>query len=227
MRLSINDLEEAEKNPEEFVHNALTDDGSKRRFGKPGRGAMRSNAILNWHKATVTAAEARAQLEDKYSTFKTNSKKYLDGFDLYVSQYNAAQHKTTQVRRKASIAIPVGADPRFKINIQIQRFDRNPDGTFTAWILSDTMKDWKSRLRMPLLHAALASKYNLDLEEVDIAVYCFDGGTTEHFSFSQDQIDAANDKLKCLLSKLSPLLKDEEEILLPSPKQATQKVFQF
>ncbi len=55
-----------------------------------------------------------------------------------------------------------------------------------------------------------------------MTVYCFNGGTEQHYYFTQEEIDAANGKLKCLLSKLSPLLKDEPMISSPM-----QKVFPF
>jgi len=209
MRLALDDLEEARANPEEFRKKVET---GQEGFMRPGRHAIMQNALQRWHKGEITIDQARTEMISKCEQrFKAQEglKAVTRHFDQYVVRYQGLDNETPLVRMRVSVPLPTGADPRFKITGNVRRLDRSADGMYTAWLWEKTQADWKTQLRLPLIQAALAARLNVDIEEIEVGIYCFQDNTNQTFSFTQTDVDNARHELETLLISLAPLVEQE------------------
>lgn len=219
MLLSFSNLEEALADPEAYRQQLQAD---KKPFIPRGRhGAMRST-LMRWHKGKITIAAAREEFISKCDKLEVPPGEVLDQFDDYVQDYSGSGAKSPLARMRVRIPLPEGADPRFRIGAEVCRLDRKADETYTAWLYRRLPADWTTEVRLPLLQAAVAQHLNIELEEIEIAIYCFTTRTSHRFKFTEAQVLKANSQLRGLLTELAPLVASE-----PVPEEALQMSLQF
>jgi hypothetical protein len=214
MRIPLDRLEDIYSNPDAFI--AEEEEEEEEKHIRPGRHSFMQNALLKWHKGGISADEARQEMIGKCEKFKNQGelKRTIRKFDRYVQDYEALDTNTRFTRLAVKVPLPKDVDRRFEIESQVRRLDKNSDGTYTAWLFYKERTNQHKNIHLPLLQSAVASRLNLDLNEIKIGIYCFADGSESILQFSQTEVDAARVELQLLLTKLAPLAERE-----PMPPQ--------
>jgi hypothetical protein len=208
MRISLDDLEAIRDDPNAFREQV---EAEEEKYVRPGRHFYMQNALLKWHKSKVSVDEARKEIIEKCERFKDEAelKRTIRKFDRYVEDYETLDTKTHLTRLRVKVPLPKGVDRRFEITGEVRRVDRNPDGTYTAWLFYKERADWQKMIHLPLFQNAVANRLNFELDEIEIGIYCFADGSKLRYRFSQGQIDAAQAELQKLLIELASLAERE------------------
>jgi hypothetical protein len=217
MRIPLDELDKILANPDAYCEEEVKlSEGKKKKYVRPGRNAYMKYALQKWHSGALSEEDARAEVIQRCERFqgKSDTKRMLKKLNQYIEDSKNIDAKTRLSLFDIRVPLPKGADPRFKITGQVRRLDRNTDGTFTAWLYSEEYEDWNKGIRIPLIQDAIALKFNFDLDEIWINIYCFADCSSHIYRFTQAQVDIAKDKLNQLLSKLLPLAEREP----PSPQ---------
>jgi hypothetical protein len=209
MRISLDEIEEIRLDPDAYREAV---EAGQECYRRTGRHAVMQNALVKLHRSELTAAEARDVIITKCKErFKDNSglSPLLRRYDQYVASYNALNTETPLAGTLVSVLMPSGVDPRFKITGTVRRMDRHKDGTYTAWLFERSLADWQTQLKLPLIADALVAKLNLNYEDLEIGIYCFQDSSSQTFSFTEVQIESAQSELASLLMNLSSLVQNE------------------
>lgn len=203
-RLSLGDLEAAQKNPRVFRQMLDTDEPGS--FGETYVGALRQTIFYHYHR-TGDPAEARAYLEQRMENstrLRSVARRFdtLDQLDWYVEEHRTRGWVTSQAPLNIEVSLRRASELR--CSGQIGRIDLVPSGGYAGWLfINDLENDWKTQLRFPVVQHTLATQVlDVATEEIHVGVYDLQNRRVELTQYSSDDLTKARKKLGRLVKDL-------------------------
>lgn len=193
MKISLSDLEEARRNPEEYLKKQQSSTGIK--YNPKSKHRMLIRSIYTFHRKGSDPNSAQNYLEASFAkNFKDQRQLplYIEQLGQYILSFKDSNAMVFKVRD--ILTIPLSAefnDANFRISGEIPRIDITPDG-YTAWIFSNKPVDWENEIRLPLIQSAYAEILKVDQQEIKVNIYDFIKGDCKSFQFSKSELENAN-----------------------------------
>ena len=184
MKVTLSNLEEARRNPAAYKHKLLA---AEKPFIRTGYNALLQATILQYHRESLTADQARERMTHKYHQRFTTPKgleEITRCFGEYLDEYAAQNNLATITHQRLRLQLPADIAPSFEVTGKLPRLDTTSDG-YAAWLFSKSHAEWQQELRMPLIQAAVAADLGTDMDEVTVGVYCFEDGRHTAHQFTE------------------------------------------
>lgn len=202
MKVTLSNLEEARRNPAAYKQKLLA---AEKPFIRTGYNALLQATILQYHRESLTADQARERMTHKYHQRFTTPKglgEITRCFGEYLDEYAAQNNLATITHQRLRLQLPADIAPNFEVTGKLPRLDTTSDG-YAVWLFSKGHADWQQELRMPLIQAAIAADLGTDMDEVTVGVYCFEDGRHTAFQFTEADSASATAELRTLLLQLA------------------------
>ena len=200
IRFRLNDLEEALRNPIEYMHEQTRIDRPEIFYRKSYYTTLR-NAIFKFHSSNNDISIARDYLIDELDSFKKDSLKQdtIEQFDWYIQDYRNNNFHTFSCRYNITIKPSNATSSNLEWYGEISRLDICPDGGFIAWLFRRKEPEgWFNELRMPLIQSELSNNLNAPFTEISVGIYGFEERFADYRCYSAQSIFMAQQRLRGL-----------------------------
>jgi hypothetical protein len=190
LRIPLNALEEARKNPKAFRTLIENPDGKGR---NPSYFSALRYSIMNFHK-WQDPIRARGDLEGRLEKFKDQRKciEIMDQYEWYVLEYRSRGWRTFSTLMNIEVSLPDWVSRQVKCTGQVSRIDLVPTGGFAAWLLrSKNPAGWENDIQMALIQESIANVMNAPMDEIRVGIYSFNERYIDSRIFSRTDIDRA------------------------------------
>lgn len=195
IKLSLNQLEEAVRNPIAFRNKFAGADGGKVFYGASYYTELR-NAVFKFHSSGNSVSDgeeylvARLGLE-KYKS-DSHKKEMMDQYSWYVTDVIKSDIHVFGWRYSVSIRHTTGITVDLEVGGEIGRLDLVPAGGYAAWLFrKNGPENWENELRMRLIQHELSIRLNAKQDEISVGIYSFDERVKEQTCFSNQEITDA------------------------------------
>jgi hypothetical protein len=201
VRIRIGELRDLNRDPEAWARTRRQAVSGK--IFRLGYDRVLALGIHKFHK-TGSKVSGHRHLEHLSIRAGLKNRNRLDGnyerFESYCAWCEAEQ--PVVIESNAKIGVDVGG---VRLGGTYSRADLVPSG-IRAILLGDAPADWRSEPRFPLLQKGVANRYAKAIEQIEVGVQQLDGSEIEVISFSDRDIDQAEERLTQLLARALPIL---------------------
>jgi len=195
MKISHTRLEDARRNPGQFISNAKN---PGKFFGTTHFGYLKA-AVARYHKQGLSIA--LRYLEDSFSKRKYTPKslaKYRDLLLLYTSRFEHSGEDFVKTKDKIHMDIGSGV----QIVGEVGRISLI-GGEYNVLVFERLMpSDFATQLRMPLLQDYYAAFTRSPLRQVHVGVYVFEQGISQTKCFAEKDVAKAKAEATVLARRL-------------------------
>jgi hypothetical protein len=203
MRVPLGDLEEVRRDPGAYKRKQ---EAPKEKGPGYGYYNLLLDSISHFHRHELSVDEGVREVVRRFDAIeRLKSKRELEKtvvkFRDYAIQFVNSKLDKPLVRVQVAVRLPETFDG-LQVSGQLPRVDRLLNGDTVAWVFSKAASLWDQELRLPLIQEAVADHLHAELDEVGLAVYCFEDGASKRFQFSDVRIAAARAELQGILTQL-------------------------
>ena len=198
VRFSLNDLEEALKNPIAYIYEQTRSDKPEI-FWRNSYYTVLKNAIFKFHSSDNNLSVGLDYLIEKLDDFKNNSRRHdtIEQFDWYIQDYQNNILITFSCRYNIVIRPSTSSNSNLEWSGQISRLDIRPDSGYKAWLFRrNGPEGWFDELRMPLIQSELSNSLKVPLTEISIGIFSFQERFNDYRCYSAQNVSDAQQRLQ-------------------------------
>lgn len=197
-RFSLNDLEEALRNPSAYIHEQTRSNRPEPFWPKKTYYKTLKNAIFRFHRSENNIILGQDYLIEELSTFKNDDRiqDTIDQFDWYAQDCQNRNLITFCDRQNITISPSESANIDIEWYGQVSRIDVRSEGGLVAWLFrKNNSEEWFNELRMPLTQSIISDNLNTPIDEVFIGIYSFEEKFSDYRCYSIQDINNAQQRL--------------------------------